>query len=745
MQNNQHYLSHNVHNQTCNAGDYQSLCNMSSKMADEFTNIRGQSSYPQVTTQHNRGGGIIFNQKVDSKRATVTTADHHNSQFCKSNMATLQYTNWCQISSGTANHVHIVYSDGNGQLQRGFFYIVSDEIFGSGRLYHCDTFPVEHLVIIHTQNMLIHCPLKVQEVTELEKVNAAITADNFKQDCRTFNSLGMSYEKYMDRIIMNLIENQDKSTHNMSSKVRPRDNSVVLNIVDGVDTEPTHYTDTPPQFFKNFGDLSNLSSPKNYNDPDKDRGFISLQETDFKFIGPDRDFCNYDNIEQVTKIGDMIRATGLPNYKQARFPIKSNLNLPAWEKYLADYPDQRIYQYLKFGFPLSLTDPDAIHNTSISNHFSALQYPQAIQQYLDKEKAFGAIIGPFSDIPSDKFHCSPMLTRPKDIDKRRVILNLSYPKGHSLNDNVDKQLFDGKKFILKFPTIDDICNEICNNPNEILMSKIDISRAFRNLRVDPGDAIKFGLSWNGQYYQDLAVAFGWIHGSGSFQLVADVITHIMKQKGFKTFAYIDDFILINHKSKAKQAFDTLTDLLQELGLPMNDDKRTPPTRTLTCLGICINLDTNTLSIDAEKIAAIYDHCVNTLTKTTISKKHLQSLLGKLLYLHKCVKPARIFVNRILATFRQDCCKNKFRITTEMSQDLNWFIRFLHQFNGKAILVKNPIQQPHTLHIDASLTGLGGVWGNRVYSTPIYPFPTFETGIVHWIIGSLEAFTSTILL
>ena len=67
----------------------------------------------------------------------------------------------------------------------------------------------------------------------------------------------------------------------------------------------------------------------------------------------------------------------------------------------------------------------------------------------------------------------------------------------------------------------------------------------------------------------------------------------------------------------------------------------------------------------------------------------------------------------------------------MRQDLNWFIRFLHQFNGKAILVKNPIQQPHTLHIDASLTGLGRVWGNSVYSTPIYPFPTFEMGIVHW--------------
>ena len=717
----------NDHNYIYDAGNFQPLFHQSHKAADEFPNIRGESSRPQVTTQHNRGGGTMFKQDFNSKCFTAPVANHQCSNHIRTlDMATLQYTNWCRFFPETHNYVHIVYLTTDGQLTRGFFYIVSDTIFGPGQLYCCENFPGECLEIIYTQNMLIHCPLKIQKITKLEKVNADITADNFKQDHRTFKCLNMSYEKYMDRIIMNLIEKQSKFTHNVTSKVRPRDNSVVSDIVDGIDMKLTNDTDPLPKFFENFIEPSS-GNPRDFNDPDKDRGFISLEETEFKFIGPDRDFCPYDSIDQVTRIGNIIKATGLPNYKQARFPVRSNLNLPAWEKHLADYPDQRVYQYLKFGFPLSLTDPDSIHNINISNHFSALQYPEAIQQYLDKEKAHGAILGPFSDIPSVNFHCSPMLTRPKDTDKRRVILNLSYPKGQSLNDNVDKQLFDGKRFTLKFPTIDDICNEIGKNPNEILMSKIDISRAFRNLRIDPGDALKFGLSWRGQYYQDLSAAFGWIHGSASFQLVADVITHIMKRKGFKTFAYIDDFILINPKSKAQQAFDTLTDLLQELGLPMNNDKRTPPTRTLTCLGICLDLNTNTLSIDAGKIEAIYDQCLKTLGKNTISKKQLQSLLGKLLYLHKCVKPARIFVNRILATFRQNCHKNKIQISTEIKQDIQWFIRFLPQFNGSAILVKTPIQQPHTLHIDASLTGLGGVWGNRVYTTPIYPISTFEMG------------------
>ena len=83
------------------------------------------------------------------------------------------------------------------------------------------------------------------------------------------------------------------------------------------------------------GDTKNITD---FCDPHKDRGFLSLQETNFEFTGPDRDFCDYNTIEQVVNIADIIKAMGLPNYKQARFPIKSNLNLPAWENYLADYP-----------------------------------------------------------------------------------------------------------------------------------------------------------------------------------------------------------------------------------------------------------------------------------------------------------------------------------------------------------------------------------------------------------------------
>ena len=74
-----------------------------------------------------------------------------------------------------------------------------------------------------------------------------------------------------------------------------------------------------------------------------------------------------------------------------------------------------------------------------------------------------------------------------------------------------------------------------------MMLKIDVARAFRNLRVDPVDVMKLGMTWRGQYYLSSAVVFGWKHGMASFQLVADAISYIMAQEGCKVLSYVDDF------------------------------------------------------------------------------------------------------------------------------------------------------------------------------------------------------------
>ena len=139
-------------------------------------------------------------------------------------------------------------------------------------------------------------------------------------------------------------------------------------------------------------------------DSEKKLGFLALEGSHFKFIGPDRAKPSSLSLADYIHMAMVIRSTGLPNYKQARLPVNSNLNIQAWEKLLVNSPNTRLLDYLKFGFPLSLTNYESLNNTDVVNHFSALQHPKAVSDYLHKEVDLGAILGPFDDIPYHEFH-----------------------------------------------------------------------------------------------------------------------------------------------------------------------------------------------------------------------------------------------------------------------------------------------------------------------------------------------------
>ena len=265
-----------------------------------------------------------------------------------------------------------------------------------------------------------------------------------------------------------------------------------------------------------------------FNDINKTKGFLNHNETAFEFIGPDREPVKLHSIDKYLQVAEIIRNTGCPNYKQARIPIISGLNIPAWEGLLQDYSDKFLIQYLKFGFPLSLRCPSNLGKMDIANHFSAISEATAVTSYIEKELALGAMVGPANKIDSPHVHCSPMLTRPKDNNKRRVILNLSHPPGNSVNDEANRFEFDKRPFTLRLPVIDDITEAICDKQDPVFF-KIDIARAFRNLRADPVDALKFGIRWQDQYFLDGGIAFGWVHGTSVFQMIADAIAHIMRK------------------------------------------------------------------------------------------------------------------------------------------------------------------------------------------------------------------------
>ena len=56
--------------------------------------------------------------------------------------------------------------------------------------------------------------------------------------------------------------------------------------------------------------------------------------------------------------------------------------------------------------------------------------------------------------------------------------------------------------------------------------------------------------------------------------------------------------------------------------------------------------------------------------------------------------------------------------------------FLPGFNGVTYIEKHEIPNNRTLYIDACLTGLGGVWDQQVYATPVSPIIRKRPKIVH---------------
>ena len=93
------------------------------------------------------------------------------------------------------------------------------------------------------------------------------------------------------------------------------------------------------------------------------------------------------------------------------------------------------------------------------------------------------------------------MTREKpNAPNRRVIIDLSWPKNASVNAGVDKNSYLGSEFSLTFPTIDYITRELVKIGPGCHIYKIDVSRAFRHLKIDPGDYDLLGLHWDTAFF-----------------------------------------------------------------------------------------------------------------------------------------------------------------------------------------------------------------------------------------------------
>ena len=111
----------------------------------------------------------------------------------------------------------------------------------------------------------------------------------------------------------------------------------------------------------------------------------------------------------------------------------------------------------------------------------------------------------------------------------------------------------------------------------------------------------------------------------------------------------------------------------------------------------------------------------------INKRQMQSLVGRLIHIAKCVPPARIFMGRLLDTLR-GMKGGRTKVNKPMLDDLGWFLEFGQEWNGKSIIP--PPLPTRVIAVDACLTGIGGTDGRRAYTGRIAPDDDPAANITH---------------
>ena len=259
----------------------------------------------------------------------------------------------------------------------------------------------------------------------------------------------------------------------------------------------------------------------------------------------------------------------------------SPLVLDAFEQELLAYPDPAIRDYIlsgiAHGFHVGYSNSGKLLRSSNRNLKSASLHKEVIDKYLAKEVALNRVAGPFPIPPIHGLHISPFGVIPKrgQPGQWRLILDLSSPRGYSVNDGIPKDPYS-----LHYTSVDDAIRILLQlGPGE-LMAKFDVESAYRNMPIHHEDRYLLGMSWRNQYYIDLTLPFGLRSAPYVFNSIATAVEWILHNNYDVRFIlhYLDDFLTMA-PANSRECYDNVTRaraLFNRLGLPLHPDKCVVP-------------------------------------------------------------------------------------------------------------------------------------------------------------------------
>ena len=396
--------------------------------------------------------------------------------------------------------------------------------------------------------------------------------------------------------------------------------------------------------------------------------------------------------------------------------VVTPVRLHEWRRHLQTFPDRQFADYILTGFTegfhVGFARTTRLHDAE-DNMASTREHQSVVDEYLSAECALGrvvklthyerAVLSP---------HISPFGVIPKRGNKWRLILDLSSPQNHSVNDGIASPLCS-----LQYTKLDDAVRIIRRLGQGTQLAKMDLKSAYRIVPVHPEDRSLLGMQWRGDIYVDTALPFGLRSAPKIFSAVADALLWIMHSAGVGEGShYLDDFLFLGPPAPSTQCGQSLQRALQvcqSLGVPVAPEKIVGPSTTLTFLGIEVYTIHSELRLPPAKVRELQQEVGRWLARQgDCTKRELLSLIGKLGHAATVIRPGRTFLRRMIdLSMKASHPRHRVHLRTWVKADLYWWQTLLRQWNGISLLP--PTAPTHHLTSDASGSwGCGAYWERR---------------------------------
>ena len=350
-----------------------------------------------------------------------------------------------------------------------------------------------------------------------------------------------------------------------------------------------------------------------------------------------------------------------------------------------------------------------------SNAPSAFENGEKVSDAIASWCKKGFVHGPVDkkEVPATaKFN--GVMVRPKPNGSARIILNLSSPKGSSVNDGIDSA---------QFPTSMSSTTKWLGVLNKVgrraKISKVDWQEAYKHVHVAECDTNLQWFEWLGRCFKEVCLVFGGASSAGIYDRLAKVVIFVVTRRAKfpldQVIQHLDDCCAAAPEGTwALERFDSVfTEVAEELGVklaPRDDpEKSFAPCTSGIVLGIHYDTVDWVWAIPQEKLARMLHTAKDVLDGDFCRQEIIWSLVGKLLHVAPLVPGGRFHLYHLLCanSFSTDA-KFEVPLSGDFKRQLWFWFTMLRLCSGRAA-IPNPAVSlpPWTLEIYTDAAG--GTW------------------------------------